>query len=269
MCNLKIDIFTLKNENTKMYIEEMRLKALQANLVQRESNLAKREAILEKREAIFEKREAILEKREAILAKRETKLETEFSERGRKINLEKKLLAEKYAILQTIERKELDVNPVPEPCDYKQTLKTMWQVQLSGAFGLGGVPVCDQVIQAMEELDKTERVLFISYSYYTVRQAQPNDPFQNLCTFVALDHVYAVTSKALYVLEWATGYNAFGQVRLYGLSLPPQVRFRMNKCIDIARVNWKAVELYVKHTNGIIHAQCPSTNIQYCFQQFL
>jgi hypothetical protein len=157
-------------------------------------------------------------------------------------------------------------NPVPEPCGYKQIIKIMWQVQLNGAFGLSGLPVCDQVIQAMEELDKKERVLFISYSYYTVRQAQPNDPFQNLFTYVALDHVYALTSKALYVLEWASGYGGtFGPFRLYGhgQTLPSGLRFRMNKCVDIPELNWKSVELYVKHTNGIIHAECPSrrTNI--------
>ena len=155
-------------------------------------------------------------------------------------------------------------NPLPEPCDYKQIITIMWQVQLNGAFGLSGLPVCDQVIQAMEELDKKERVLFISYSYYTVRQAQPNDPSQNLSTYVALDHVYAFTSKALYVLEFASGYGgAFGPVRLYGLTLPSGLRFRMNKCVDIPELNWKSVELYVKHTNGIIHAECPSrrTNI--------
>jgi len=281
----------LKMENSKMHIQEMRLKAWQANLVQREAILEKREAILEKREAILAKREAILEKREAILEKHETNLEeskavvekhetnleeskaaveiretklkqneTELSNRKKEFNLVQE------AILKTISERKKELqnieNPVPDPCDYKQIVKTMWQAQLNGAFGLSGLPVCDQVIQAMEELDKKERVLFISYSYYTVRQAQPNDPFQNLSTYVALDHVYAVTLNALYVLEWATGYGGtFGQVRLYGLSLPPQVRFRMNKCVDIPQLNWKSVESYVKHTNGIIHAQCPSTNI--------
>jgi hypothetical protein len=201
--------------------------------------------------------EQIRLEKDAIMWKMHQEKEAMMQKMQRDIYELKKAL--KCKAEEDAERVEME-NPLPEPCDYKQIITIMWQVQLNGAFGLSGLPVCDQVIQAMEELDKKERVLFISYSYYTMRQAQPNDPFQNLSTYVALDHVYAFTSKALYVLEFASGYGgAFGPMRLYGLTLPPGfIRFRMNKCVDIPELNWKSVELYVKHTNGIIHAECPS-----------